>query len=49
MGKADKLNVELKDAYIGYETDSKGFYQPVYRFQANINGAEGELTVPALK
>lgn len=49
MGKADKLTVELKNAYIGYETDSKGFYQPVYRFQANINGAEGELTVPALK
>ncbi len=49
VGGADKLTVELGKVKLSYETDSKGFYQPVYRFQALVNGGECELTVPALR
>ena len=31
-------NIEITDASLIYELDSKGFYQPVYDFTANIDG-----------
>ncbi len=48
---ADSITkIEVTDVRLGYEVDSKGFYQPVYLFTATFNGnEEGILKVPALQ
>ena len=41
--------IEVTEADLIYELDSKGFYQPVYRFIANIDGEKNyPIYVPAL-
>ena len=40
--------IEVYDAYLAYEIDSKGFYQPVYRFDAFINDNDGYIIIPAI-
>ena len=42
-------NIEITDASLIYELDSKGFYQPVYDFTANIDGDINHIYIPALK
>ncbi len=42
-------DIEIYDAYLAYEMDSKGFYQPIYRFDAIINAEEGYITIPAVE
>lgn len=49
VGDSDVLKMQIGQASIGYEMDSKGFYQPVYLFEAVVNGQDSELVVPALK
>lgn len=44
----EKWELEIYDAYLVYEIDSKGFYQPVYRFDAFINGNDGYIIIPAI-
>lgn len=45
----EALSIQLKSVRIEYETDSKGFYQPVYCFEALVNNSSAELEIPALK
>ncbi|MBR6309260.1 MAG: VanZ family protein [Lachnospiraceae bacterium] len=45
----DYLNIEVIDCRIAYSIDTKGFYQPNYRFDVNINGKEAWIMIPALK
>ena len=48
LEKNSKL--EVTDANLIYQLDSKGFYQPVYDFTANIDGEENHhIYIPALK
>lgn len=42
-------NIQVTDASLIYELDSKGFYQPVYDFTANIDGDINHIYIPALK
>ncbi len=46
---ADKIQTLLvKAVSLGYEMDSKGFYQPVHCFICERNGEDLELRIPAL-
>ena len=45
----EKLSVAVKKVRFSYVTDSKGFYQPAWVFQAAVNGESRELVVPARK
>ena len=40
--------IQIYDVYLVYEIDSKGFYQPVYRFDAFINDNDGYIIIPAI-
>ncbi len=42
-------DINILDAELDYQLDTKGYYQPVYRFGAIINGDETEIIIPALK
>ncbi|MCR4679862.1 MAG: VanZ family protein [Lachnospiraceae bacterium] len=45
----DYLDIEVLSCKISYSVDSKGFYQPNYRFDVNINGKEAWIMIPALE
>lgn len=45
----EALSIQLKGARIEYMIDSKGFYQPVYCFEAVVNDFSTEIEIPALK
>lgn len=38
----------VNDIYLSYETDSKGYYQPIYIFDCNVDGQDTRLYVPAI-
>ncbi|WP_046212414.1 VanZ family protein [Paenibacillus wulumuqiensis] len=46
MKKGDLLRV--KQYELAYMYDSKGYYQPVYRFSGTVNGEEWETLIPAI-
>lgn len=39
----------IRGVRLGYELDSKGFYQPIYVFDVLCNQADWEIAVPALR
>lgn len=43
------LNIRVKNVRLGYCLDTKGFYQPVYVFDAYVDEWQCELVVPAIK
>ena len=43
------LNIKVKNYEIRYSVDTKGFYQPYYSFDCDINGEDVRLEVPAIK
>lgn len=46
----DKISaLAVKAVDLDYRLDSKGFYQPVYLFEALVNGNESEIVIPALE
>ena len=45
----ENLTIQIESCSIVYCIDSKGYYQPNYCFQCNINGKEDEIIIPALK
>ena len=45
----DYLDIEVLSCKIAYSVDTKGFYQPSYRFDVNINGKEAWIMIPALE
>lgn len=49
MSDEYRYDINVGDASLVYEQDSKGFYQPVYTFHASINGSEAEISIPAIK
>ena len=44
-----KKDINILGIELAYQLDTKGYYQPVYRFAAIINGDETEIIIPALK
>lgn len=47
---ADKINeIIINDVTLGYSLDSKGFYQPVYEFDAQVDGNKVVIAIPALE
>lgn len=46
--ESSKLNIRINHTAISYMADSKGYYQPIYVFKADINGESTELYVPAI-
>lgn len=45
----EPLNIEVIRCHIDYSFDSKGFYQPNYRFYSLVNGEEAWIMIPAIK
>lgn len=41
--------INIKDIDMVYEIDSKGFYQPVYKFTTEIRNSENYIFIPALR
>lgn len=48
-GNSDAMEMEVNGVALDYETDSKGFYQPVYAFEVEIAGEEYTINIPAIK
>jgi glycopeptide antibiotics resistance protein len=46
LNKGDLLRVEQYE--LAYKYDSKGYYQPVYRFTGSVNGEQWETLIPAM-
>ena len=45
----EQLEIQVESCSLVYCIDSKGYYQPNYRFECLINGIEREIMIPALK
>lgn len=39
----------ITDVTLDYALDSKGYYQPLYKFDATINGKKNTISIPAMK
>ena len=48
-GRKDRLSILVKECETAYETDSKGYYQPVYVFDCEVNGEKSEIKIPVLQ
>ena len=46
---AKNTKIEVTDINLKYEVDSKGFYQPVYEINTNINKESKVISIPALR
>ena len=46
---SNKAIIEIKNISLGYMLDSKTYYQPVYLFDALIDGNEYQIQIPAIK
>ena len=44
-----QLVIQVESCSLVYCIDSKGYYQPNYRFECMINGEESEIMIPAIK
>ena len=44
-----QLEIRVESCSLVYCIDSKGYYQPNYRFECMINGEESEIMIPAIK
>ena len=47
--QTEALTITVNRICINYMADTKGFYQPVYRFDCIVNGAATTIRIPALK
>lgn len=45
----EHLEIQVGACSLVYVVDSKGYYQPGYRFECMINGEESQIVIPALK
>lgn len=41
--------IEIGQVTLDYMLDTKGFYQPVYKFDAKVNGEEQSIYIPAIE
>lgn len=46
---SNQLNIKVSQETLEYILDTKGYYQPIYMFKANINGKDNEIAIPAIK
>ena len=44
----DIQSIVVRSVKLCYQVDSKGFYQPVYRFECTIDGEGRPIFIPAL-
>lgn len=44
---SEKLVVKVGKVTVDFEADTKGYYQPIYCFNAEINGGEAQIKIPA--
>lgn len=44
----EPANIVINDIYLSYEVDSKGFYQPIYIFECNVDGEDTRMYTPAI-
>lgn len=49
FGSGGKHIINMQDVSLGYQLDSKSFYQPVYFFDVTIEGKEYQIQIPAVK
>jgi len=45
----DVLKIVITNVTLGYELDTKGFYQPVYIFDGTVNEFETQIIIPAIE
>ncbi|MCM1044729.1 MAG: VanZ family protein [Candidatus Gastranaerophilales bacterium] len=48
-GSNEDLEIQVMSCSLIYALDSKGYYQPNYRFQCTINEKESQITIPAIQ
>jgi glycopeptide antibiotics resistance protein len=48
MRRASPKSVDVESVWLDYSLDTKGYFQPVYRFKAHIDGAAGYILIRAL-
>lgn len=48
-GEIGGSEITVRGVELDYEMDSKGFYQPVYVFAAEVNGEEMRISIPAIQ
>lgn len=48
-GSNEYLEIQVGACSLAYVLDSKGYYQPNYRFECMINGEESHIMIPALR
>lgn len=41
--------IEIGQVTLDYMLDTKGFYQPIYKFDVNVNGEEQSIYIPAIE
>ena len=44
----DISKIEVQDINLSYMLDTKGFYQPIYKINARIDGEDGAILIPAM-
>lgn len=49
VSDTEKVSIALGDVHISYMLDTKGFYQPVYSFDATAGDRTFQIEVPAVK
>ena len=47
IDKGEKI--EVGQVTLDYMLDTKGFYQPIYKFDVKVNGQEQSIQIPAIK
>lgn len=45
----EMMEIDISGVKIGYEMDTKGFYQPVYVFDAKVNEFTMQISIPAIQ
>lgn len=46
---SNKVNIKTGQVTLKYMTDTKGYHQPIYVFEADVNGESTEISIPAIK
>ena len=47
--RKESNRIDIIGGKLDYQLDSKGFYQPIYTFNVELNGNESQIEIPAIK
>lgn len=47
-GSEDVKKIDIEDISLSYMLDSKGFYQPIYKFEVKVDGEMANIYIPAI-